>query len=189
MFCRFGLRETQDGEWEADPQGCPAQVAAGDAAAHEAACGFELLRCSFFGCGAEMRRSGVDAHDAAEALRHARGEREARLAGEKALAAERASGAARIAALEAARSAALEAARRGARRIAALEAAEAQSGARIAALEARGARLDSSAMAETGVGMFRDFVCGGDRKRERESRSGNRTMCVRASTLARARKH
>ena len=74
VYCRFGLRETQDGEWETDPEGCPAQFPAGTAPEHEAACGFELLRCAFAGCGAEFRRSGKDAHDLAEAQRHAQGE-------------------------------------------------------------------------------------------------------------------
>lgn len=106
MFCRFGLRVSRAGEWEADPEGCPAQLPAGEVAAHEAACGFELLRCPFAGCGAQLRRSALDAHDVAEALQHARGERQARLALEK-------SSAARISAIEAScdvRFAALEAA-------------------------------------------------------------------------------
>ena len=151
IFCRFGLRETQDGGWEADPEGCSIQLQAGGAAAHEAVCGFALVRCTFAGCGAELRRSGEDAHDAAEGVRHARGEREARLTLEKAQAVDKASSAARIAALETARVAADE---RSCARIAALEAS---SSARIAALErahasnsTRFAALEASAQQQGG---------------------------------------
>ena len=80
IFCRFGLRETQEGEWEADPSGgCRAQIRAGDAAAHEATCGFAPVRCAFECCRMELRRNGVDAHNVAEAARHSEGERKARL--------------------------------------------------------------------------------------------------------------
>ena len=116
IYCRFGLRETRDGEWEADPQGCPAQLSMDAAAAHEATCGFTLVRCEFSGCGMELRRCAVDAHDAAEALRHARGEREARLALE-------ARSAARFATLEASNSERDDAEARSSARFAAMEAA------------------------------------------------------------------
>lgn len=98
--CRFGLREGERGLWEVDSEGCQAQLALGNAETHEAACGFAFLRCAFAGCGAELRRRDVDAHDAEAALVHARGEREARLAGEARLAALVTSSAARFAALE-----------------------------------------------------------------------------------------
>ena len=81
MYCRFGLRESEDVEgWQADAEGCPAQLSVANAAAHEASCGFAFQRCGFAGCGAEYRRRDADAHDAAEAARHLHGEREARLA-------------------------------------------------------------------------------------------------------------
>ena len=92
FFCHFGLRPAFAGGWEADPAGCPMHLTADSVSAHEATCGFALVCCAFAGCGVELRRSAVDAHDAAEAVRHARGEREARLALE-------ASSAARISAL------------------------------------------------------------------------------------------
>ena len=81
VWCRFGLRETHEGDWAVDSEGgCPAQILAGEADVHEATCGYELLRCCFAGCGVEVRKKDLDAHNEAQALQHARGEREARLA-------------------------------------------------------------------------------------------------------------
>ena len=78
--CRFGVKEEGDG-WVADEEGCPAQLSLDGAAAHEATCGFATTTCPFAGCGVELGRNQTDAHDAAFALAHARGEQAARLAG------------------------------------------------------------------------------------------------------------
>lgn len=101
VHCRFGLRALeQSGAWVPYPAGCQAQLALDEAEAHEAVCGFALVCCPFAGCGAELRRRDSDAHDAEAAVKHARGERAARLAGEARLAAVQAELQARCAALE-----------------------------------------------------------------------------------------
>ena len=84
--CRFGVKEEGD-RWVADEAGCPAQLTLDGAAAHEATCGFATTTCPFAGCGVELRRSELEAHHATFAVAHARGERDARLAGESRLAA------------------------------------------------------------------------------------------------------
>ena len=80
IFCRFGLRETAADTWEPDSDGCPHQPRVADASTHDAVCGFAIVRCPFAGCGEEMRRSDAAVHDANEAVKHARGERAARVA-------------------------------------------------------------------------------------------------------------
>ena len=85
--CRYGVKEEGDG-WMADEAGYPAQLTLDGAAAHEAACGFATTTtCPFAGCGVELRRDQADAHDAAFAVAHARGERAARLLSEARLSA------------------------------------------------------------------------------------------------------
>jgi len=79
VYCRYGLR-VDEGRWTTDPEGCQAHLLREEAAAHEASCAHAFEVCAFAGCGVERRRRDVDAHDAAAALAHARGEREARLA-------------------------------------------------------------------------------------------------------------
>jgi WD40 repeat protein len=80
VYCRFGLREDDRGGWISDAAGCQAQMSLGEVSAHEATCEHALEVCPFAGCGVERRRRDADAHDAAAALAHARGERDARLA-------------------------------------------------------------------------------------------------------------
>ena len=89
VYCRFGLREDDRGGWIPDPAACQAQMSLGEVAAHEAKCEHAMEVCPFAGCGVQRRRRDADAHDAAAALAHARGERDARLALEKSLRAER----------------------------------------------------------------------------------------------------
>ena len=98
--CRFGVKEEGD-RWVADEAGCPAQLSLDGAAAHEAACGFATTTCPFTGCGVELRRNEADAHDAAFALAHARGERAARVPSDAQLAAFKASAATATSGLEA----------------------------------------------------------------------------------------
>ena len=80
VYCRYGLREDERGEWVPDAAGCQAQLCRADVAAHEAACEHALEACPFAGCGVQRRRRDADAHDAEAAVAHARGERDARLA-------------------------------------------------------------------------------------------------------------
>ena len=80
VYCRFGLRENERGALVPDPEGRPAQLCHGNAAAHEAACEHALEACPFAGCGVQRRRRDADAHDTDAAVAHARGERDARLA-------------------------------------------------------------------------------------------------------------
>ena len=77
--CRFGVKEEGDG-WVADEAGCPAQLTLDGAVAHEAACGFAAITCSFAGCGVELRRADIASHNAASMQAHLDGERAARLA-------------------------------------------------------------------------------------------------------------
>jgi hypothetical protein len=79
VHCRFGLREDERGAWKPDPEGCPAQMSRGDAAAHEATCEHALEACPFAGCGVLRRRRDAEAHDAVAVVAHLRGERDARL--------------------------------------------------------------------------------------------------------------
>ena len=46
--CRFGMRAADDGEgsWVVDEEGCADVLPLDALAAHEAACGFELLTCA-----------------------------------------------------------------------------------------------------------------------------------------------
>jgi hypothetical protein len=44
--CRFSLLAAEDGGWTEDADGCAHIMALPDVAAHEAACGFELLTCA-----------------------------------------------------------------------------------------------------------------------------------------------
>ena len=80
VYCRYGLREDEHGEWVPDAEGCQAQLCRADVAAHEATCEHALEACPFAGCGVQRRRRDADAHDAEAAVTHARGERDARLA-------------------------------------------------------------------------------------------------------------
>ena len=101
MHCRFGVREGErDGDWTPDPDGCPAHLSAAEAATHEAACDYAFETCPWSGCGVERRRRDADAHDAAAAQAHARGERDARLASEAAARAQVAALEARLPATE-----------------------------------------------------------------------------------------
>ena len=146
VCCRHGVKQAGS-EWVADATGSPAALSQDGAAAHEATCGFAYCACPFAGCGAQLRRRDVDAHDATHALAHARGERAARAVVEKRLTssdARVATAEARVAALEAARQAAEVSSAAALARVAALEAAHAASTvqrealvARLAALEAR----------------------------------------------------
>jgi hypothetical protein len=43
--CRFGMVAGEEDEWALDAHGCPAVLPLADLAAHEAACGFELVVC------------------------------------------------------------------------------------------------------------------------------------------------
>ena len=79
VHCRFGLREDERGRWTPDAEGCQAQLSRDAVAAHEAACEHAFELCPFAGCGVERRRRDADAHDAAAAVAHARGELDARL--------------------------------------------------------------------------------------------------------------
>ena len=90
VHCRFGLRENERGDWAPDPALCDAQLAPSDVAAHEAVCQYALEACLFAGCGVVRRRRDADAHNAAAASEHARGERIMRLALEAQLIGERA---------------------------------------------------------------------------------------------------
>jgi hypothetical protein len=58
--------------------GCGAQLALCDAAEHAAVCPEALVRCTFFGCQASMRRCELAKHDADSMAAHLRAEREAR---------------------------------------------------------------------------------------------------------------
>ena len=101
VYCRYGLREDERGEWVCDAAGCQAQLCRADVAAHEAACEHALEACPFAGCGVQRRRRDADAHDAEAAVAHARGERDARLKLETQMLSLKTTAEARLAALEA----------------------------------------------------------------------------------------
>jgi len=70
VYCRFSRRAAagrgagEEGEWEADPDGCQVGLLrARDAAAHEATCGFRLAVCAH-GCGTAVRARDAAEHDA-----------------------------------------------------------------------------------------------------------------------------
>ena len=48
VHCKWGMRKDERGEWEADPDLCPATMKQSQVAAHEAGCPFAVVRCGLF---------------------------------------------------------------------------------------------------------------------------------------------